>query len=238
VSQNSDPSEGLREYYDGDYYDAVGFTGMMGREGEYESRARFAAHVRRDIPPEVKVFEFGCGLGYNLIRLPNAVKEGFDISSQAVEFCRAKGLTMYDRIEEVPRGRYDVIVCSHVLEHLTDPIGALGLFRELLTPGGTVDLVIPVEKYHKIPRSKKPNVDQHLFTWAPINIINLLAYCVFTVEGMCYVPVFARVMVWRLLGRFPGFASLLLKALGFLRPGPLRERPRAAVELRVLARKK
>src|SRR6185295_9470184 len=43
----------------------------------------------------------------------------------------------------LPRGTFDTVVCSNVLEHVEDDAGALSALRGLLTPGGRIVLVVP-----------------------------------------------------------------------------------------------
>lgn len=47
-------------------------------------------------------------------------------------------------------GRWDVIVMSHVLEHLPDPEGALEILHENLADGGLVWLEVPCDSREKI----------------------------------------------------------------------------------------
>jgi SAM-dependent methyltransferase len=43
----------------------------------------------------------------------------------------------------VPDATYDAVMCSHVIEHIADPIGALGAWRRVARPGGHLLLVAP-----------------------------------------------------------------------------------------------
>ena len=43
---------------------------------------------------------------------------------------------------EIPTGRYDVILCAHVLEHLDDPEAALAWLKQRMKPGGVMLLAI------------------------------------------------------------------------------------------------
>lgn len=42
-----------------------------------------------------------------------------------------------------PTTRYNTIVASHILEHVSDPVGLLSRFRRWLRPGGRVLLAVP-----------------------------------------------------------------------------------------------
>jgi len=42
-----------------------------------------------------------------------------------------------------PTKKYDSIILGHVLEHVEDPVGVLGLVREWLSPGGKVLAAVP-----------------------------------------------------------------------------------------------
>ncbi len=117
-----------------------------------------------------RIFEFGCGIGQSIALLKNA--EGWDISSEALEACRRRGIRVYDDLEQVPRGQYDIVFCRHVLEHLEAPLEALRTMRKLLCPGGFLLLIIPKEGHW--PSAFSPDINQHLFCWNFNTINNLL----------------------------------------------------------------
>lgn len=56
---------------------------------------------------------------------------------------RAKLIGEARRLEGVSDGTYDALLASHVLEHLADPLGALGEWQRAVRPGGHVLLVMP-----------------------------------------------------------------------------------------------
>lgn len=104
-------------------------------------------HVRRLCPG--RVLDLGCGVGRHLARLdPSSV--GVDTNTVAVHLARARGLTAFTPAElaagEQPRpGSFDVLLCSHVLEHLRpdDAAALLTQYLPLVRPGGRVVAICP-----------------------------------------------------------------------------------------------
>jgi len=116
------------------------------------------------------VLDFGCGLGQNIYKVPNAV--GYDISKFGVQFCQKKGIKATNDINQVPDESFDIVVSTHVLEHHPNPKEMLQQIFTKLRGGGTLILVIPHE-VHGIPKYEL-DLNQHLFTWNFQAINNLL----------------------------------------------------------------
>lgn len=47
------------------------------------------------------------------------------------------------RLEGVPDDAYDAVLSSHVLEHISNPLGALAEWRRVVRPGGYILLIVP-----------------------------------------------------------------------------------------------
>lgn len=105
-------------------------------------------------PPSARVLDLGCGLGQVCALLAEARPEwelhAADAYAQCLEATasrvRLAGRHQLDErrfsLEGLPRD-FDLVVMSHVLEHMLDPAGAL---REALTrvrPGGHLILAVP-----------------------------------------------------------------------------------------------
>ena len=56
---------------------------------------------------------------------------------------RRRVIAEASRLEQVPDGAYDALLASHVLEHLANPLGALGEWRRVVRPGGHILLIVP-----------------------------------------------------------------------------------------------
>jgi 2-polyprenyl-3-methyl-5-hydroxy-6-metoxy-1,4-benzoquinol methylase len=95
-----------------------------------------------------RLLEVGCGSGSRLLDLQKRgwIVEGQDVDARAVSHARSRGLQVHlGNLQEAPlqEGGYDVILMSHVLEHLHRPVELLRHCRKLLRPGGKLVLSTP-----------------------------------------------------------------------------------------------
>jgi hypothetical protein len=61
-------------------------------------------------------------------------------------------------LAEDRRGRYDVVICEQVLEHVVDPYAAAGSLRGLCVPGGHVVVSTPfLVRVHELPQYGLPD---------------------------------------------------------------------------------
>lgn len=118
-----------------------------------------------------KILDFGCGLGQNIFLLKKN-STGFDISQFSLDFCEKKGIPIINSETKLPSD-FDIIISSHVFEHLDDPLEKLTLLFHKLKPNGNLVLIIP-----KLPHRKSslyPNkADYELFAWNFRTMNNLL----------------------------------------------------------------
>jgi 2-polyprenyl-3-methyl-5-hydroxy-6-metoxy-1,4-benzoquinol methylase len=98
--------------------------------------------------PKGKLVDVGCGDGE---MLQFAIQMGWDgfgleLDPQAISAGRKKGLTVleggYETLDDYPL-LFDCIICSHVLEHVHEPMEALEKMMGALKPGGVLLLSCP-----------------------------------------------------------------------------------------------
>lgn len=156
--------------YEEDYHRSVHGT-LIDDSLYYDLKAREAeADLFEGIPADAEVFEFGMGLGKNIAR--RARKAGYDLSRYARSFSAKQGINVFDDMAEVPNEKFDVVLTSHVLEHLEDPFENLQLLRSKLRPGGKLIVVLPTERHGLVPFDI--DADQHLYAWNFRTLNNLL----------------------------------------------------------------
>ena len=51
-----------------------------------------------------------------------------------------------EKMDSIDNDQYDLVICSHVLEHVPDDIAALKEIRRVLKPGGKAILMVPIVK--------------------------------------------------------------------------------------------
>jgi len=84
-----------------------------------------------------KILDIGCGLGWILSSLGNGWdKHGIEISKFASKHASQFGNIYNGSIDEYSGKEFDVIVMNHVIEHLSDPLGALNKIKSFLKPNG------------------------------------------------------------------------------------------------------
>src|SRR3989441_13111280 len=88
-----------------------------------------------------RILDVGCGTGANLQMLSMfGVAEGVDVSAEALEFCRARGLARVRQgaAESLPfeDASFDLVTGLDVVEHLDDDLAGLTEMRRVLRPGG------------------------------------------------------------------------------------------------------
>jgi len=95
-----------------------------------------------------RILDVGCGTGANLKALAEYGRaEGVDISPQAVDFCRERGLDLVKlgAIELLPyqSSSFDLVTALDVVEHLDDDIAGLREIRRVLCSNGRLLLFVP-----------------------------------------------------------------------------------------------
>lgn len=115
------------------------------RKHVYVSRLTKALELcRRNEGDTIRVLDVGCADGralnwYKSVQKYNVETYGVDFDKTAVEKARAAGHTVFlGRFEDadIEKGFFDLVVATHVIEHVADPKGFAARALEVLKPGG------------------------------------------------------------------------------------------------------
>jgi len=134
--------------------------------------------VKDFITKDDKVIDFGCGGGYLLANIICKEKIGVEINDVARNQAAVNGIPTVKYSSEIPDGWADVIISNHALEHVENPLQELKTLFLKIRTGGKIVFVLPHEvKNRYIPG----DVNQHLYTWSPMNAGNLFTRAGFSV---------------------------------------------------------
>ncbi len=144
-------------------------------------RLSWLEHV--DCTPGTRVLDVGCGSGKKLARLRDLFSWeaiGIEPNSQAVAIARSRGLEVHEGTLDsyMPSEPFDLVVLSHVLEHIPYPRSALHKVKNLLRPGGRLIVLVPnaasVERRKFGPMWDAWDVPRHIHHFSPTSLRRLL----------------------------------------------------------------
>ena len=151
---NPQPEDaGLFQLYNSDYFQAGGFDSYGYKNyKKLLTLKRFTfTHWLNELETFVqngRLLEIGCagGLFLEIAGERGWEVTGVDVSREAAEEGRRKGLNIYDGTlgENLSHLKdYDVVLMLDVLEHLRNPLECLELIYKVLRPGGIVYIITP-----------------------------------------------------------------------------------------------
>lgn len=178
---------------------------------------------------ESKILDVGCGTGANLELLGEfGEAEGVDVSTDALLFCRQRGLdsVRFGEAERLPfpDESFDLVTGLDVVEHLDDDLAGLREMRRVLRPGGRALLFVPAFMFLW---GVQDDISNHRRRYTLPQLRATLGEAGFEVERATYANItfFLPILVGRLLMRLTGFRpasennltiGLLNKPLGML----------------------
>ncbi len=157
-----------------------------------------------------KILDVGCGTGANLEMLSQfGDSEGVDVSDDAIEFCRKKGLTVHKGLaERLPfeDESFDFVTALDVVEHLDDDIAGLGEMLRVLKKGGETLIFVPAFMWLW---GVQDDISNHRIRYTKKQIVKRLKQAGFIVERATYanwtffVPILAGRTIMKITGIKP-----------------------------------
>lgn len=191
------------------------------------------AFVRRHLPPGgCRILDIGCGNHSPKITkryLPDCEYHGVhnarwnldENDDRCVDRLFELDLNDSAALEQIPVGEYDAVICSHILEHLSSPMGALTKLADAVKPGGVIYVEVPSKRSLRLPRAANGWMgfrgclnfrdDETHVEWVdPDMVARVLRDADFAVRGPCYRWMWRRVLL------FPFYCVGCLFAKGFI----------------------
>lgn len=104
-----------------------------------------------------RILDLGCGAGANARAMvaSGGIVTGVTLSSEEGRKVGREGIpvAVADLRRQLPfhrEARFDVVVLSHVLEHLAEPSAILSAAGDLLAPGGTIVVAVPSVTHYTV----------------------------------------------------------------------------------------
>jgi 2-polyprenyl-3-methyl-5-hydroxy-6-metoxy-1,4-benzoquinol methylase len=154
-----------------------------------------------------RILDIGCSLGFLLEQARQFDWEpyGVEVSPYAVEYARKNfGINVTEGILEedtYPSLFFDVVLCSHVMEHVPSPRTVLRRIRKILRPGGVVLIFVPTQfaslSYRVLGRVRGVGPPLHLYFFSRSTLSSLLDQ-----EGFSIVQSEMNTELAHLLGAF------------------------------------
>ena len=107
--------------------------------------------IKKKFDSRIKILEVGCNYGYLLEQLNDFYDvSGIELDKSAVDYCVEKQLNVIQNTIEhfvaSSTETYDLIILSHVFEHLLNPDETLAHLQKLLRANGHLMILVPNSK--------------------------------------------------------------------------------------------
>jgi SAM-dependent methyltransferase len=180
---------------------------FVGRRAILENFLRKISNELRITNYELRILDVGCGTGANLEMLRQfGEAEGVDVSDEALEFCRKKGLKVHQGLaEELPfeDGEFEIVTALDVVEHLDDDVAGLKEMHRVLKKGGKSLIFVPAFMWLW---GVQDDISNHRIRYTKKQIIERLEKAGFEIERATYANItfFAPILAGRTLMKITG----------------------------------
>ena len=180
---------------------------FVGRRAILESFLRQIIQNPKAQIQNAKILDVGCGTGANLEMLSQfGQAEGVDVSDDALEFCRQKGLKVQKGLAETmpyADDTFDVTTALDVIEHLDDDVAGLKEMHRVTKPGGYSLIFVPAFMWLW---GVQDDISNHRIRYTKKQIVDRLQNAGYTVERATYAnwTFFAPILAGRTLMRVTG----------------------------------
>jgi SAM-dependent methyltransferase len=180
---------------------------FVGRRAILESFLKPIAEKIRNPQSAIRILDVGCGTGANIEMLSAyGEAEGVDVSDDALEFCRQKGLRVQKGLaESLPYAdeSFDLTTALDVVEHLDDDIAGLKEMYRVTKIGGYSLIFVPAFMWLW---GVQDDISHHRIRYNGSQIVERLQAAGYTVQRATYAnwTFFAPILAGRTLMKLTG----------------------------------
>jgi hypothetical protein len=127
-----------------------------------------ALGIKRDLVQELKpsgrLCVYGANWGYEVAQLARIGFDaiGYEVSLPRAEFAARLGVSVLTELDAIrAKAPFDIVYCSHTLEHLPTPDNVFKLFADLCAPTGCLVIFVP--------NCGGDNARKHGLRWGPFS---------------------------------------------------------------------
>ncbi len=141
---------------------------------------------------DISFLDVGCSTGraLQLARMIGMTAEGFDVSKWSAQHCADQGFKTRcapSLIDAYAAESFDVVHCSHTIEHVPDPVRYIQEMYAILKPKGFLMLSCPnYASFERVVFGRKWGIwclDSHLWQFTKDQVVRLLKASRFTVAS-------------------------------------------------------
>jgi SAM-dependent methyltransferase len=180
---------------------------FVGRRAILEEFLRQIIRDAKSRTQNPQILDIGCGTGANLEMLAQfGDSEGVDVSDDALEFCRQKGLKASKGLaESLPYSdeSFDVVTALDVVEHLDDDIAGLKEMHRVLKKGGDALIFVPAFMWLW---GVQDDISNHRIRYTKKQIVERLEKAGFQIQRATYANLtfFAPILAGRTIMKLTG----------------------------------
>jgi len=180
---------------------------FVGRRAILECFLKAIVSKLRTPQSALRILDVGCGTGANLEMLSQfGEAEGVDVSDDALEFCRGKGLSVQKGLAETlpfDDESFDITTALDVVEHLDDDIAGLREMFRVTRSGGYSLIFVPAFMWLW---GVQDDVSNHRIRYTKAQIVERLKKAGYAVERATYAnwTFFAPILAGRTLMKVTG----------------------------------
>ncbi len=176
-------------------------------ESRLQAASSKAGPAKAGTQNHLKILDVGCGTGANLEMLAQfGEAEGVDVSDDALDFCRQKGLKAKKGLAETlpyPDETFDLTTALDVVEHLDDDIAGLKEMFRVTKRGGYSLIFVPAFMWLW---GVQDDISNHRIRYTKKQIVERLKKAGYKIERATYAnwTFFAPILGGRTLMRLTG----------------------------------